>query len=221
LNWFVQNSSLISNIGVLFAAVGAILVGIGSHFAGKELHLLVAKNAELSEEYASYVVGRNSYLAISPRLNIGSPVAEIRHFGNYPVRNIILEVFDVSDQIPEIASGAKPDIESYRGKRIFVREGFYSLPQGGRVLSNFPFPDQTDSELHTFEISIYCESGEFLETLQLEFIDNNWEFSWVLHRVDPSRLKGELLSQLHSSGFPSDAPGRLSNNGKFNIAKPP
>ncbi|MCH7822051.1 MAG: hypothetical protein IIA07_08540 [Proteobacteria bacterium] len=196
-------------IGSFIAVLGVFLSSKSSETKSDEIASLSRQNAELSAKVAAYATGGNSYFYLHVNdYGTDNPTADIRHEGDNPIRDAEIIIFDVTGQIPDIASGQTTRYDLENAPQVTVRVAV-SYPHGARHLTQFPFERNPSNSFYAYFIHVYANNGNVRQQLQLEKVEGTWQQAYVVERDDEGTLRP--LTQHFDDAFTEDQIGRLKH----------
>ena len=220
-----------SLIGVAVSVVGALIAAYGQRLSGQEAknrsEQLVAKSeelvvrtsevatksdeiaklnreiADLSQKYAAYVMGEGSYFYLHVR-GFGGAIAraEIKHVGPNPVRDTEILIFDVTDQIGDLAARRtrKYDLDRAPRQRFFAEASYAGR---ANMLNAQPFAANPDRDNYAYFVNLQGANGTYRQIIQLRRVGNEWKQGYVVQRVLVDD-KFEPVGQFFDEGFPEN-----------------
>lgn len=229
-----------SLLGVILSLFGTVLATYGARLSSQETKArgdqLLAKtnelaaksdelaakseeNAKLSKELAAFATGGDSFFYLHfSRFGGDKPAAEVRHVGAYPVRNTELIFFDVTAQVPGIASGRARtfDLEGER-KRQEIDIAYPGGPR--RVLVRYPLETNTPAPTYSYFIHIGSGNGTYRQLVQFVNVGSVWKQGYRVDRVsqnEASENEFTLVAEYFDEDFPTDGevlvkPSRQAN----------
>jgi hypothetical protein len=168
-----------------------------------EITELNRKIADLSERYAAYAMGTGSYFYLHVREFGGpSPRAEVKHIGSNPVRDTEILIFDITDQISDLAARrtTKYDIE-----RIPKRKYFVSASYAGRVnrLTDQSFETSPSRDSYAYFVNMQGANGTYRQVIQFRRVGNEWKQAYIVQQVLADDTF-KPIGQFFDEGFPTD-----------------
>jgi hypothetical protein len=214
-----------SLLGVAFSVIGTLVAYYGTRVSSnetkrrsdqlveasaalvtksEEIAKLSQENATLSKELAAYATGEGSYFYLHPRA-FGSDqrAAIIQHVGENPARDTELLIFDLSQQIPDLAARRVQNLDMSRQQSRQMVD--VSYPRGAqRKLMQFPFENAPDKDNYAYAVQITGASYQLRQIIQFIKVNGAWTQAYIVERVEESD-DGRHLVRIHESfddGFP-------------------
>lgn len=218
-----------SFLGVVVSVVGALIAAYGQRLSGQEAKSrgdqLVAKSEEvvvrtaevaaksdeiaklnreianLSQKYAGYAMGEGSYFYLHVRgFGGASPRADIKHVGANPVRHTEILIFDITDQIQDLAARrtSQYDLERAPRQRYFAEASYAGRPN---MLNAHPFEANPNRDTYAYFVNLQGANGTYRQIIQLRRVGNEWKQGYVVQRVLVDD-RFEPVGQFFDEGFP-------------------
>jgi hypothetical protein len=136
-------------------------------------------------------------------VNFGKPdhEAQIRNVGKYPVRDTQINVFDVTEQFADIASGRVKEFSLIReGRRDALIDIAYPHLTD-RILGSYVFETNPTRPAYVYFLYITNATGRFRQLIHLVNVDQTWQQAYFVERL--SDAQPERVVQYFDPGYPS------------------
>ena len=170
-----------------------------------EVSKLNREIAELNQRYAAYVMGVGSYFYLHVRgFGLENPQALIKHVGENPVRDTEILVFNITDQIPDLAARRiqRYDLEGATRQRHFIQASYAGAQNR---LDAQVFESNPTAGMYAYFINYSGANGTYRQIIQLVKREDAWKQAYVVQKV-LSDGRFESMGQFFEKGFPADGP---------------
>jgi X-X-X-Leu-X-X-Gly heptad repeat protein len=168
-----------------------------------EISKLNREIAELNQRYGAYVMGIGSYFYLHVRgFGQASPQALIKHVGSNPVRDTEILIFDITDQISDLAARRTQTYDTNRAhkQKQFVQSS-YAGPQN--MLDARVFESNPTRNTYAYFIYLSGANGTYRQIIQLVKASDVWKQGYVVQKlVAPNKF--EPIGQFFDDGFPTE-----------------
>lgn len=196
MSWILNNGHWITMFGGVIAVAGVFISDIASD---KKSQQIVA----LNEELRSYESGGDSYIYLhASELGTASAKVSIRHVGKFPVKEIDIQIYDVTEQMPAISMGqaAKFDLNPEKMTKRTLR---VIHPDWDRYFVNSPLELDPKRSFYTYFVHFDAHNGRHREILTFKRLEGDWYQAYVVHRADEenyehrtAHIDKELIAEL-------------------------
>lgn len=167
------------------------------------------KNVGLAEQLTGYTTGGDSYFYIQfEGFGTDSATAKLVFSGTYPVRNTVVEVFDITDVMAEFM--ANPSLDSIQDKRLRSTTIELLARHQNMKWSRFPFETPPQRDFYAFYVLNNSQNMTTEQLIQVELVEGEWKQAYLIREQN---LGGGISKELYryvDSGFPSEKESRIS-----------
>lgn len=219
-----MTGSAISMLGVCVSVLGALLAGYGSWLSSQEnkstsarllartedvaaksdeIAKLNRENAELSKKFAAYAMGADSYFYLHVRdFGKTSRTALLKHIGANPVRDTEIQIFDITDRIPDLAARRTDKfIGDNAAPQRFNIAVLYPVAEG-KKLSQPVFEGNPTKDSYAYFIYLAGANATYRQVIQLVRVGDTWRQAYSIDKV-AARDTYEPIGQHLDEGFPN------------------
>lgn len=203
------NGGDISLIGVLLSLVGTGVATYGARLSSNaaaiksdEIAKLSQENAKVSQELAAFATGGDSFFYLH-LASFGKPdrEAQIRNVGRYPVRDTQINVFDVTEQFSDVASGRAKDFSLMKEGRRDASIDVAYPHLTDRILGNYLFELKPTRPAYAYFLYITNATGRFRQIIHLVNVDDIWQQAYFVEKLGDAQP--ERVVQYFDAEYPS------------------
>lgn len=226
-----QVGTILLVLGGLVAVLGGYLINRAAGIDAKENKRLAEENVQLvndlkdatqknlelgeknvgyAEQLAAYATGGDSYFYLHfEDFGTNTPKATLAFSGKYPVRNTVVELFDITDVITKFMDN--PSLDSIQDKRLRQTKIDLLARHQKMKWPGFPFETPPKREFYAYYVLNNSQNMSTEQLIQVELVNGEWKQAYLIRKQNLGEGESEELHRHVEHGFPSKKDSRFSD----------
>jgi|TARA_Y100001933_G_scaffold149821_1_gene148271 hypothetical protein len=173
MDWFWNNGNLITLVGGILIVFGSVIAYLGVYATNKASDQKNEEITRLTQELNFYAIGKDSFVWLEI-VDFGTPDAtvNVKHSGEYPVRDIEFLIFNISEQMPLAKTGEISNFDL--NEQVADIDVHVIHPGWDKRLSRVPFETSPRKDYYSYLINIDSHSERQRQIVEFQRIDGVW-----------------------------------------------